>query len=138
MLAIMTEYNEEIRRVAHRGLNMMLADLFRGTGHRLTPSAGIPMYSPGEAIDELEYAVNELGFKTATYGTEVRLPPPEISKQAPQLSEYFRAVYPVCMDSLRDYDPVWRKCLELRIAVASHTGCANLAKSLAAPHSAGA
>jgi hypothetical protein len=47
--------------------------------------------------------------------------PPLIEREAPHLKDKVRAVYSVGIDTLHDYDPVWAKCLELKIAVASHT-----------------
>ena len=51
----------------------------------------------------------------------LQIAPPIIEKEAPQLREHIHEVYPVAMDSLDDYDPVWQKCLDLKLAVASHT-----------------
>jgi predicted TIM-barrel fold metal-dependent hydrolase len=121
VLPLMHQNNDELRQVGHRALNTMLADMFRDVSDRLTPSAGIPMYSPEEAIAELDYVVNELGFKAATFGTEVRIAPPEVMEASPDLDDFVCAIYPVAMDSLHDYDPVWQRCLDLKIAVASHT-----------------
>ena len=73
-------------------------------------------------MTELEFAVNKLGFKAATFGTEIRLPPPEVGRYSKELEEYIVDIYPVALDAPHDYDPVWQKCLDLKIAVASHTG----------------
>ena len=122
LLRLMHVRNDEIRQVGHRALNTMLADIFAEVGERLTPSAGIPMYSPEEAIAELDFAVGELGLKAATFGTEVRIAPPELASEAPELADRMEKIYPVALDALHDYDPVWQKCLDLGVAVACHTG----------------
>ena len=121
VLALQHNRVDEIRQVGHRAINTMFADIFADVGDRLTPSAAIPMYSPAEAIAELDYAIGELGLKAATFGTELRLAPPAVEKDAPHLAKDVERVIPVAMDALEDYDPVWQKARELKVAVASHT-----------------
>ncbi|MFP6710827.1 MAG: amidohydrolase family protein [Rhodospirillales bacterium] len=120
-LPLMHVRDDEMRQVGHRALNTMLADIFSEVGDRLIPNCVIPMFSPEEALAELDYAVGELGFKAATFGTEVRLPVPEIEKQAPELGKYTERVYPVALDALHDYDPVWQRCIDLKVPVGCHT-----------------
>ena len=122
ILPLMHQRVDELRQVGHRALNTMLADMFRDVSHKLAPSAGIPMFTPEEALDELEYVVKELGFKAATFGTEIRVPPKKVSEVSEELGDYIIDIFPVALDAHRDYDPVWQKCLELKIPVASHTG----------------
>ncbi|MHC5833229.1 MAG: amidohydrolase family protein, partial [Nostoc sp.] len=55
--------NEEMRRAVCRAVNTYHADIFRPYGDRLTPIAAIPLHTPEEGIEELEYAVNVLGLK---------------------------------------------------------------------------
>src|SRR5215510_8803139 len=55
--------DEEVRRAACRAFNMYTADQFHGLGDRLTPAAVIPMHTPQEALEELEFVVKTLGFK---------------------------------------------------------------------------
>ena len=121
ILPLMHQREDELRQVGHRALNTMLADMFRDVSHKLAPSAGIPMFTPEEALTELDYAVNVLGFKAATFGTEIRMPPPEVREMAPELEDYIVDIYPVALDAPYDYDPVWQRCLDLKIAVACHT-----------------
>ena len=47
-----------LRRAICRAYNVFAADQFRGLGDRMIPAAIIPMYTPEEAIEELEYAVH--------------------------------------------------------------------------------
>jgi hypothetical protein len=42
--------------------------------------------------------------------------------QAPDLADRMEKIYPVALDALHDYDPVWQKCLDMGVAVACHTG----------------
>ncbi|MGB6565221.1 MAG: hypothetical protein WBE69_21680, partial [Candidatus Binataceae bacterium] len=57
--------DEETRKATCRAFNRYSAEQFREFSDRLTPVAMIPMYTPGEAIVELEYAVKTLGLKVA-------------------------------------------------------------------------
>ena len=45
-----------LRRAICRAYNVFAADQFRGLGDRIIPAAIIPMYTPEEAIEELEFA----------------------------------------------------------------------------------
>ena len=113
--------DEEIRRAGCRALNTMRADMFRGHGDRMTPSAAIPMHTPEEAIDELEYAVKTLGLKTIMVAGVVRRPVPIIAREAPQLAKYTQWIDNLSVGSLHDYDPFWAKCVELKVAPMTHT-----------------
>ena len=121
ILQLMHERNDEFRQVGHRALNMYLADVYSDVKDRLMPSMGIPMYNPEEALAEIEFVTGELGMKAITVGTEVHKAPDIVMEKAPELADHFLAVHPVAHDALHDYDPVWQKCLDLGLAVASHT-----------------
>ena len=51
------------RQALQRAINHYHADLFRKYSDRLTPVAGIPLNTPQEGIEELEFAVKKLGLK---------------------------------------------------------------------------
>ncbi len=61
-----------LRRAICRAYNVFAADQFRGLGDRVIPAAIIPMYTPEEAIEELEFAVTELGYKVVMVGGLMR------------------------------------------------------------------
>jgi len=105
--------DDDLRLGGCRALNLMYADMFAGHGDRMTPSAVIPIHTPQEAVDEIRFAV-ERGFKTVTIPGCVRRPV--------EGSEDRNAIWidPLAVDSLYDYDPVWRTCLELGVAPATH------------------
>src|SRR5258707_14703919 len=48
--------DDETRRAVVRGFNIVTADYFAKLSDRLTPAAVIPMFTPDEAIAELEFA----------------------------------------------------------------------------------
>jgi predicted TIM-barrel fold metal-dependent hydrolase len=104
--------DEEMRRAIARSLNKLNADTFREHSRRLTPVAIIPMGSPQEAIEELEYAVKTLGFKAAFLGGHFWRALPNGGRYMDYLA----------LDSELDYDPVWAKCVELGVVPASHVG----------------
>jgi predicted TIM-barrel fold metal-dependent hydrolase len=121
-LRLTREVDEELRRATCRALNTMLAELYRDQRDRMTPVAAIPAHTPGEAIEELEFAVKELGMKAAMITSNVKRPVPEVAERAPELAQYATWMDPLCMDGPCDYDPLWAKCVELKVAVTAHTG----------------
>src|SRR5258706_2674365 len=52
--------DDELRRVMARACNRYYAEAFAEYADRLAPVAAIPMYTPDEAVAEIEYAVGEL------------------------------------------------------------------------------
>src|SRR5205807_2167502 len=54
--------DEATRRAVIRGFNIVTADYFSQLSDRLTPAAVIPMHTPEEAIEELEFVTQELGI----------------------------------------------------------------------------
>jgi len=114
--------DEEMRRAACRAFNMYVADHFREFSDRMTPAAAIPMYTPSEAIDELEHAVRTLGLKVIVMGSMVRRPIRAVERKAPAAGRYASWYDTLGLDSDYDYDPVWAKCVELGVSPTFHTG----------------
>ena len=112
----------EFRRVLCRSLNMYVSEMYGPYAARMTPAASIPMHTPQEAIEELEYAVNTLGLKTAMIAGHVRRPVPAIQRQFPELPPPHGIWFDTFgADSAYDYDPFWAKCVELGVSIATHT-----------------
>jgi predicted TIM-barrel fold metal-dependent hydrolase len=103
--------NYEFRRAACRALNRLHADLFREFSHRMCPVMVVPMNTPEEAIEALEYGVQTLGFKVALMAGSVPRALPHLGITRPDFYG---------IDSEHDYDPFWRRCLELRVALTVH------------------
>jgi predicted TIM-barrel fold metal-dependent hydrolase len=118
--------DEEVRRAACRAFNMYTADQFKGLGDRLTPAAVIPMYTPQEAVEELEFVVKNLGFKAAMLGSLMRRPVPAVAKSNPEASRYAMWYDTIGLDSAYDYDPVWAKCQELGIPPSFHSASSGI------------
>ena len=115
-----------LRRAICRAYNVFAADQFRGLGDRVIPAAIIPMYTPEEAIEELEFAVVELGYKVVMVGGLMRRRVPALEEEQPEASKLLEWYDVVGLDSPYDYDPVWRKCLELRVAPSFHNGARSI------------
>jgi predicted TIM-barrel fold metal-dependent hydrolase len=120
-LEVMREEDEELRRATCRALNAMFADLYRDQADRMTPVATIPAHTPQEAIEELDYAVGTLGLKAVVINSNVKRPIPAVLEKAPELAPYAVWIDMLAMESVHDYDPVWRRCVALKVAVTSHS-----------------
>ncbi len=114
--------NDETRRAVIRGFNIVTADYFRDLSDRLTPAAVIPMHTPEEAIEELEFVTEQLGSKVGMFGSGIRRPLPATKGVDPEIARFAAHYDQLGLDSDYDYDPVWQKCRELKIAPTFHTG----------------
>ena len=108
------------RRAVCHAYNEYAAEFFADHADRMTPAAVIPMHAPEEAVAELEHAV-ALGLKTVMMGSLIRRPIPALAKRSPDLAAEFPWLDVLGLDSPCDYDPVWRRCLELGISPAFHS-----------------
>jgi len=113
--------DEETRKATCRAFNRYSAEHFREFGDRLTPVATIPMYTPDEAIVELEYAVRELQLKVVMMPSLLRRPIRAASGPGGEPNPYAQWLDMLALDSEYDYDPVWAKCQELGVAPTFHT-----------------
>jgi len=113
--------DEEVRRAACRGANLYFARYFSEFRDRIAPVASVPMHTPAEAIEELEYAVGEMGFKAVVMPSYVRRPLPALSAGQAEAARFAYWIDTFCLDSEYDYDPVWAKCVELKIAPTFHS-----------------
>jgi predicted TIM-barrel fold metal-dependent hydrolase len=107
----------ELRQLTCRAFNTFSAELFSEYKDRLTPAAVIPMHTPQEAIDELDYAVGQLGLKVAMMASLIRRPI-RSNQPNPRYNEWLDMLG---LDSEFDYDPVWKKCTELGVTPSFHS-----------------
>jgi predicted TIM-barrel fold metal-dependent hydrolase len=113
---------EDLRRAVCRALNRFSADAFREYSDRMTTAAIIPMHSPREAIEELEYAVKTLGHKTLFMADYAMRPIPYVARKFGEEAGRFAFWLDFfCLDSEYDYDPVWAKCVELKVVPGFHS-----------------
>ena len=113
--------DDETRRACCRGLNDYYADHWMGHPDRMTPVAIIPMFSPEEAIEELDYAVTRRGFKAVMLPSYVKRPISGIVDDAPDAARFAWRADTFGIDSPHDYDPVWAKCRELGVVPSFHS-----------------
>jgi predicted TIM-barrel fold metal-dependent hydrolase len=118
--------DDATRRAVIHAYNVVSAEYFSKLSDRMTPAAIIPMHHPEEAIAELEFATKQLGSKVGMFGSafprqvEAVKPDPEADR--------FAVWYEVFgVDGLYDYDPVWAKCREVKIAPTFHSTGSNQA-----------
>jgi predicted TIM-barrel fold metal-dependent hydrolase len=109
--------DSELRCAMAHSLNRYYAEAYADYRDRLEPVAAIPMFTPEEAIAELEHAVGELGLKTVMMSGAI--PRPVHGDDSPGGGRWIDTL---AHDSLYDYDPVWRRCEELGVAPTFHAG----------------
>jgi predicted TIM-barrel fold metal-dependent hydrolase len=113
--------DDAARRAVIRAYNIVSAEYFRPFADRMTPAAIIPMHTPDEAVEELEFVTSQLGAKVGMFGSGMSRPVEAAQTNDPE-SQRFTVWYDVLgIDSPYDYDPVWQKCLELGIAPTFHS-----------------
>jgi hypothetical protein len=127
VLAPLGVKDRDSRRALQRAVNHYHADLFRPYADRLTVVAGIPLNTPEEGIEELEFAVNVLGLKTINIAGSVRRPIRALAEKYPadkypDLQRYISYQDFYGLDSDYDYDPFWAKVVELGTPVLTHYG----------------
>ncbi len=126
--------DDEVRQVACRALNAFNAEAYAPYADRMTPAAHIPMHTPREALAELEHAVGELGLKAIMINGLVHR---QISgavgaganraagSDGPRLPSWGAGsgerIDCHGLDAAYDWDPFWRRCIELKVVPASHT-----------------
>jgi predicted TIM-barrel fold metal-dependent hydrolase len=117
--------DDELRQVACRALNAYHAELYAPFADRMTPVALIPTHTPAEAIAELDHAVGELGMKAIMINGLVHRPIAGAAAAEAGTPNWGSGsgerIDVLGLDSAHDYDPFWRRCVELRVAPASHT-----------------
>src|SRR6185312_2055355 len=114
--------DDATRRAVVHGFNVVTHDYFKALSDKLTPAAVIPVHTPAEAIEELEFCVKQLGSKVCMFGSAVRRPIPHAKDAPADLARYAMGFDQLGIDSQHDYDPLWQKCRELKVAPTFHTG----------------
>jgi len=112
----------DLHRSAVRAYNMMTADMFAPFAARFAPVAIIPTETPDEALEELEYAVRQRGFKAIMLrGNQERaIPSAAEGGIDPQKAAWYCDT--IALDSPYDYEPLWQRCVDLGVAVTQHSG----------------
>jgi predicted TIM-barrel fold metal-dependent hydrolase len=113
-LAVTVLPDDDLRRAVARAFNTYYAEAFGEHRELLTPVGVIPMFTPEEAIAELDHATSVLGLKAFVFGGP-------IPRRHPDGGTWLDSL---CVDGLYDYDPVWQRCVELGVAPTFHTAAA--------------
>jgi predicted TIM-barrel fold metal-dependent hydrolase len=121
-LVFLHTWEDDARRGACRALNRCNAETFAPFADRLAPVAAIPMHTPDEAVAELEYAVNVLGFKSVLCAGYVQRPIEAAAESRPELARWATWLDQFGIDSAYDYDPVWAAAQQLGVSIAFHSG----------------
>jgi predicted TIM-barrel fold metal-dependent hydrolase len=108
-LAVTVLPHDDLRRAVARAFNTYYARAFADHLDVLTPVGAIPMFTPDEALEELDHATSELGLKAFVFGGPI--------PRADRLDV-------LCVDGAYDYDPVWQRCVELGVSPTFHTSSA--------------
>ena len=114
--------DEEIRRAVSRAVNRMNAEMFAPYRDRIAPAAVVPVYTPAEAIEEATYAVRELGFKVIMISNHVKRPIPALAREVKDATTVRYSIDSLGYESPYDYDPFWKACVDLKVAVTAHSG----------------
>src|SRR2546426_10527970 len=117
--------DDATRRAVVRAHNIVTAEYFHDLSDRMTPAAIIPMHTPEEAIAELEYVTRELGSKVGMFGSGMSRRVPAAAGADPETAKHAVWYDVLAIDSDYNYDPVWAKCRELKIAPTFHSSSSN-------------
>ena len=112
-LPVLSLPDAEVRQAAARAFNRYYVEVFGGYRDRLEPVAVIPLFSPEEALAELEYAVGEQGLKAIVSNAVIPRPAGLDGRNKDWLDT-------LGYGSPYDYTPVWAKCAELGVVPAFH------------------
>jgi predicted TIM-barrel fold metal-dependent hydrolase len=104
-----------------RAYNAMAAELFARHAERIVPVGVVSLAEPKEAIAQLEHA-HALGLRAVTTGGTVARSIEQDADWQPDPGRRRVYIDGLGLDSPFDYDPVWRRFVELRVPVASHGG----------------
>ena len=119
--------DDETRRAVIRAYNIVSASYFEKLQDRMTPAAIIPMHTPDEAIAELEFVTKQLGSKVGMFGSAQPKKVPSIDSDDPDVNRLAVYYEVFGIDSEYDFDPVWQKCVDVKIAPTFHSAGSNQA-----------
>ena len=114
--------DDAVRRATCRAFNIVTAEYFRDCGDRMTPAAIVPVHTPDEAIEELEFCTRQLGTKVGMFASLPERPVPSARGADAEAARFAVWYDALGLDSAYDYDPLWARCAELGVAPTFHTG----------------
>ena len=114
--------DDETRRAVVRGFNIVTADYFRDLSRPADPGGGDPDAHPrgGDRGARIRHqAARRQGRHVRQ---RHRRPLPAAKGVDPEIARFAVHYDQLGLDSDYDYDPVWQKCRELKVAPTFHTG----------------
>lgn len=111
----------ELASAVVRAYNLMAAETFADYSDRMIPAGVLSLADPAHAIEQLDHA-HSLGLKMLVTGGTIVRPVEEDAEWQPDPAKRRVYVDALGVDSPYDYEPVWRKFVELGIPVTTHSG----------------
>ena len=115
--------DDELRQAGCHAFNQYAAETWAEFADRITPIGVMPMHTPQEAVAELHHC-KTLGIKAVALGSLMRRSIPVMARQGVG-RRYACWLDVLGLDSMYDYDPVWRTCEELGYAATFHSASEN-------------
>ncbi len=116
---------DEARRGLCRLYNEMVAEDYAPYRDRLSPVAVLPLSCPEEGIEALEHAV-ALGLRAFLIPSYVWRAIPAFADAPPEYRSRLRRMDTFGLDSEHDYDPFWKRAVELNAPISAHLSGAGL------------
>ena len=116
---------DDARRGLCRLYNEMIAEDYGPYRDRLSPVAIVPMSTPEEGIEGLEHAA-ALGLKAFLIPSFVWRTIPAFRSAPPEYRARLRRMDTYGLDSEYDYDPFWKRAVELNAPLCAHMSGAGL------------
>lgn len=118
-LGSIIEPEEELRRTFCWAINEFYADHYLSFQDRLTPAGVVPLYTPEEALSEIDHCY-ALGLKVVQLPHGVPRPITDIYKINPNLYPRIHWLDTFGVDSAFNYDTVWQRLIDLGFAATFH------------------
>jgi len=118
-LGTLSDPEEDVRRTFCWTLNEFYANHYLAFHNRLTPAGVVPMYTPEEALSEINHC-HALGLKVIQLPHGVPRPIPHVHNVNPDLYPGVHWLDTFGVDSAFNYDPVWQRIVDLGFAVTFH------------------
>jgi predicted TIM-barrel fold metal-dependent hydrolase len=113
--------DRDLANAVIRAYNVMAAETFAPYADRMIPAGVLSLAHPDDAMDQLEHA-SSLGLKVLVTGGTIQRPIEEDADWQPDPARRRTYIDALAVDSPYDYEPVWRKFVDLGIPLTSHSG----------------
>lgn len=127
-LGTLVDPDEDVRRRFCWSLNEFYANHYLDFQDRLTPAGVIPMYTPGEALSEIDHC-RSLGLKVIQLPHGVPRPVSHVHDVHPDLYPEVHWLDTFGVDSAFNYDPVWQRLIDHGFAATFHGHSSHAAAS---------